>query len=318
MRENFTPPARLVKMKRPIHWDLVKIPVGTGIAKENSTIRIDSGDSSPRFALLSPEQTTTTMKQQTKKAFTLIELLVVIAIIAILAAMLLPALAAAKKKAQKINCTNNLKQVGLSFRLWEGDNNDKYPMAVTTAQGGASDYTAHGNTATAVTASTSTYVPGVNFQIMSNQLSTPKILNCPSDGLVQHPSAATNFSNADLLGSAAYSATANTKISYFVNGDATESDPQMVMSGDCNIGSGGAGNAAAANLARYTTAQACGPATMANANGGWAWTTGELHGGSGNIQMADGSVQSATVSGLRTYLQNGTNTVPYPAFNFFN
>ena len=46
----------------------------------------------------------------------------------------LPALAAAKRKAQRINCVNNLKQVGLAFRIWEGDNNDKYPMAVSTAK----------------------------------------------------------------------------------------------------------------------------------------------------------------------------------------
>ena len=80
-------------------------------------------------------------RRSSKSGFTLVGLLVIIAVLAIFAAMFLPALASAKTKAQRINCVNNLKQSGLAFKMWAGDNYDKNPMDVPEAKGGTENST---------------------------------------------------------------------------------------------------------------------------------------------------------------------------------
>jgi len=77
-----------------------------------------------------------------RRGFTLIELLVVIAIIAVLIALLLPAVQSAREAARRIQCVNNLKQLGLGMHNYESSNCVLPPeMALTFNSAGAVAWT---------------------------------------------------------------------------------------------------------------------------------------------------------------------------------
>ena len=261
-----------------------------------------------------------------EKAFTLIELFAVITIIAVLAAIRLPALAASEHNAQKVNCINNLKQIGIAFHVWEGANGDKYPMQVPASQGGSQDYLQHCNNNSDHSLTTDLSLsPGETFMVMSNQLSSPSVLHCPADTSPGRNVAA-KWSYGSVLGFGSFNGVGNvpaqastrSSISYFVGADATEADPQSIVSGDGNIGSC-AGNAAAAATAYWasgTTTTKQIDATAFAASPYWGWTANDLHQKTGNLLIADGSVQSLTETGLRTQLNMATYSVAYPAINF--
>jgi len=145
---------------------------------------------------------------QRNRALTLIEVSVIVVIVAVLACLLLPALAIAQKKAQRISCISCLKQIGLGFRIWEGDHTNLYPMSISTNLGGTLEYVASGETFR-------------HFQVISNELAMPNVLVCPADVRPRAKDFGSAFSN--------------TNVSYFVGVDADDSRPGNLLSGDRNI-----------------------------------------------------------------------------------
>jgi len=189
------------------------------------------------------------------RAFTLVELLTVIAIIAILAALLLPVLDKSELQGKRAWCINDLTQIGLAFHSFANDHGGKFPMAVSTNEGGSLEYVESGFDSGPVF-----YTAFYHFLVLSNELVFPRILFCPTDLRV----AATNFPSFQ-----------NENLSYFVGVNSTFDKPESVLAGDRNL---------ATNAWSQPTILGYSPASSLS----WTW---EMHQHQGDVLFADGHVE---------------------------
>ena len=184
----------------------------------------------------------------TLRAFTLVELFVVLGVIALMVALVLPGMASAKQKTMRMQCTNNLKQLTLASRTW-------------AINGGAAPSAGASTNRLAGLGRITSGEAFRYFQVVSNEMGTPKLLVCPADTRLPAKDVGLGFSN--------------TNLSYFVGLDAVETYPSMFLYGDRNLTNG-------------LPIQDGILVLMPNRPVGFTY---ELHNGQGNLALADGSVQ---------------------------
>lgn len=236
------------------------------------------------------------------QAFTVFELLVVVLIVALLVALQLPAWAMTKVRSERLQCGDNLKRVGVAFQTWASSHNDRLPMSVSGAQGGAVF-------AVGVVAQGATFASNAGkgvfsmFAVMSNELATPKVLYCPAEYRADY-SFGLIFGNSTTNTPGFYS---DRQTSYFVGVDANLSMPAMLLSGDHNLGDSG-NPPAAGQLYGNVKSNFISAGTNANWGAtaiGWA---NNQHRQEGNVLLLDGSVQQFTTPEFRQALNRADSS----------
>ncbi len=186
------------------------------------------------------------------RGFTLIELLLTLTIILLLISMLLPALNRGHSKIKSLQCRSNLHQTGIAMVFFANSHEDKYPIQVSTNQGGSLEFLASGQAVQG-----EFYFSYRHFLPLASELQNPKLLVCPAD--LRSP--ATNF--ADLR---------NTNLSYFVAANPVFMKSDSILAGDRNL------YPVSNSMARLSQYQPL------------RWTA-EMHQNRGNVLYADAHVE---------------------------
>jgi hypothetical protein len=203
-----------------------------------------------------------------RSGFSLVEVLVIVAIVIALAAVFLRP-AGRPPKAGRIKCVNNLKNVGLAFRIFATDNGDNFPGALIMSN---------------TTDVSSVQIEQV-YAFLTNELSTPKILHCPSDTQREEAENFRSFSSKNA--------------SYFASLSASEMKIEAFLAGDRNIQIDGKLASRVVPLTSNTVA---------------SWSK-DIHIEQGNVVMGDGSVQQMSSSRLKNSLRDlgsATNYLVFP------
>jgi hypothetical protein len=137
----------------------------------------------------------------------------VIILIGVIMALVLWALsgtpAPSRAKAGRIKCVNNLKRIGLAFRVFSTDHGDRFPAEILLSNG--------------VEMASIDIVKVLGA--LTNELGDPKILVCPEDKTRTVAASLTNITGRN--------------VSYFLSLSARETEPQVFLGGDRNIATNG-------------------------------------------------------------------------------
>jgi hypothetical protein len=211
-----------------------------------------------------------------QRGLTFTEVLFLLVILLVIAALSLTFVAKTAARRSLVACQNNLKQVGLAFKVWANDGDDRFPYRTLFCPAYSNE-----------TAS------WVHFYVMSNELGSARLLTCPQDA-----QRLTNSLKDFTAGPTGLLSLTNRAVSYFVGLDGDETQPWVPLTGDRNLNL----------LSNFST----GPVMTLSLTNSFQWGR-EMHKRLGNVALSDGSVQGTDDGELLPIITNSSYSLGRPA-----